>query len=332
MVLVMPRMIVLSLLLRLVRPTHAQKQEKVCEVVARVNGDTITRHAYLAALRDDREDPSWQMVLRGKSEKEIDAELERSNPSLLDDLIDELLLAQRGKELGFDANVELKRIEELIPPGYRDYFPQFDDALRRQGIDLEEARASGRRQALGQRAIQVEVLEPIFSSITYGERRHFYDNHKEKFMLPAKVTLSEVFLPFQGQSESEVAQRAVKLLAELRAGADFFKAVADNTPAARPSYETRGSLGTLRLDELKKSLTIGLPKINPGDFTSLQLDSGYQIIRLDGRMPATPRSFEDPMTQVSVSRFIAISRAAGVRKSYIARLREKAKIEVCPVR
>src|SRR6266487_5278644 len=129
MVLVMPRMIVLSLLLLLVIPTHAQKQEKVCEVVARVNGDTITRHAYLAALRDDREDPSWQMVLRGKSEKEIDAELERSNPSLLDDLIDELLLAQRGKELGFDANVELKRIEELIPPGYRDYFPQFDDAL-----------------------------------------------------------------------------------------------------------------------------------------------------------------------------------------------------------
>src|SRR2546428_1150934 len=181
-------MLVLSLLPLQVIPTHARKQEKVREVVARVNGESITEHAYLAALRDDRGDLSWPMVLRGKSEREIDAELEGSKPSLLDDLIDELLLAQRGKELGFDADVELKRIEELIPPGYRDYFPQADDALRRQGIDLEEARASGRRQALGQRAIQVEVLEPIFSSITDGERRHFYDSHKEKFVLPAKVT------------------------------------------------------------------------------------------------------------------------------------------------
>ena len=151
------------------------------------------------------------MVLRGKSEREIDAELERSKPSLLDDLIDELLLAQRGKELGFDADVELKRLDDLIPPGYRDPFPQSDDALRRQGIDLEEVRASRRRQALGQRAIQVDLLEPIFNSITDGERRDFYDNHKAEFMLPATVTLSEVFLPLRGQSESEVAQRTVKL-------------------------------------------------------------------------------------------------------------------------
>ena len=114
MVLVTARMLVLSLLPLLVIPTHARKQEKVCEVVARVNGESITQHAYLAALRDDRGDLSWQMMLRGKSESEIDAELERSKPSLPDDLIDEFLLAQRARKLGFDADVELKRIEELI--------------------------------------------------------------------------------------------------------------------------------------------------------------------------------------------------------------------------
>jgi len=159
-----------------------------------------------------------------------------------------------------------------------------------------------------------------------------HEKHKEKFMLPATVTLSEVFLPFRGQSETEVAQRTVKLLGELRAGADFFKAVAQNTPTARPSHGKRGSIGTFRLDELKDSLAIELAKLNPGEFTQLQLDSGYQIIRLDARMPATPRSLEDPMTQVSVSRFITMSRAVGIRKSYIAGLRDKARIEVCPVR
>jgi hypothetical protein len=126
------RMFVLSLLPLLVIPTHAQKQERPCNVVARVNGDII---------------------------------------SVLDDLIDELLLAQRGKELGFDADVELKRLEEIIPG---DRFPQFHDELRKQEFDLEQARASRRRQVLGQRAIQIEVLEPIFRSITDSERRDFY--------------------------------------------------------------------------------------------------------------------------------------------------------------
>ena len=334
MVLVTARMLVLSLLPLLVIPTHARKQEKVCEVVARVNGESITKPAYLAALKDYRENLARQTEMKGKGEKEIDAELERRKTPVLDDLVDEFLLAQRGRELGFDADVELKRIEELIPPGYRDPFPQFefDDALRRQGIDLEEVRASSRRQALGQRAIQVDLLEPIFNSITDGERRDFYDNHKADFMLPATVTLSEVFLPFRGQSESEVALRTVKLLAELRAGADFFKAVAQNTPALRPSYETKGSIGTFRLDELKQSVALDLAKINPGEFTTQELDNGHQIIRLDARMPATPRSFEDPMTQMAVSRFITMSRAAGIRKSYLAGLRKKARIEVCPVR
>jgi len=99
-----------------------------------------------------------------------------------------------------------------------------------------------------------------------------------------------------------------------------------------PSSNVADHHYSLRLDELKKSIAVELAKINLGEFTSLHVDGGYQIIRLDARMPATPRSFEDPMTQVSVSRFIAISRAAGVRKSYIAGLREKAIIEVCPVR
>lgn len=142
-------------------------------------------------------------------------------------------------------------------------------------------------------------------------RRDFYDNHKEQFRLPATVTVSEVFLPFRDQSDAAVSQRAAKLLTELRAGADFLKAVAENTPVSRPSFETRGSLGTIRLAELKENLAVALAKLNPGEFTQpLRLDSGYQIIRLDARMPATPRSYEDPMTQAAASRSMTMERAA----------------------
>ena len=332
MALAMTRMCVLCLLPLLVIPAHAQKKEKACEVVARVNGHPITEAAYLAALRDYRKDFSWQMEMQSKSQREIDAELARRKPTLLDDLIDEFLLAQRGNELGFDGDGELKRIENAIDPDYRDNFPLLDETVREQGIYLE-LHAARRRQALGQRAIQIEILEPIFHSITDSERRDYYDNHKEKFMLPSTVTLSELFLPFDGHSEAEVKERAHQLLSGLRAGADFFKAVAENSSESRPSYRKRGSLGSFRLDEIKESLAVDLARVNPGEFTQpMQLGAGYQIIRLDERTPETPRSYEDPMTQEEVFRPITMSRAERIRKSYLARLRENARIEVCSVK
>ena len=65
------RMFVLSLLPLLVIPTHAQKQERPCNVVARVNGDIITEQAYLAALKDFREisrdKPTCRVKTTGKS-------------------------------------------------------------------------------------------------------------------------------------------------------------------------------------------------------------------------------------------------------------------------
>lgn len=333
---VMMRLLVLSLLPLLVIPTKAQKREKVCEIAARVNGDTITQQTYLAELRDYRRDFSWPMLLQGKSQGEIDAELERRKPRLLDDLVDEFLLAQRGQELGFDADVELKRMREEILPGYRDHFPwlkaQLHSDLLKQGFDQESARASLRRQVLGQRAIQKEVLEPILRGITDNERRAFYDNNKELFMLPATVTLSEIFLPSGNQSESEVATRAVRLLAELRLGADFIQAVASNTPASRQSFDKRGSLGTFRWNEVKNTLAVELANLNPGDLTLQQLADGYQIIRLDARSAAVPSRYEDPETQAAVSRSLITHRLQGIRKSYIARLREKARLELCPDR
>ncbi len=324
------RALALSLLPLLVIPAHGQRQEKACPVVARVNGETITREAYLAVLRDYRVDFSWPMLLHGKSQSEIDAELERDKPSLLDDLIDELVLAQRGRELGFDGDVELKRFEDGIPPGYGDSNLLFGLDHRKELIDVEQAQASRRRDALGERAIWEDMFKPIIHSITDHERRDFYDNHIDRFMLPAKVTLSEVFIPFIGHSESEVAQRAGRLLAELQAGADFLTAVAENTPTSRPSYAKKGLIGTFRPDELRSDLAADIEKLKPGEFALQQLGDGYQIIRVDSRTPAMPRSYDDPLTQVEATRFIATERTAGLRKDYISGLRQKATIELCP--
>jgi len=71
---------------------RAQEPELISEIVARVNNDIITRADYLNAIRDFKEELSRQMHEAGKKDAEVDAEFERLKGTVLDYLIDDLLL------------------------------------------------------------------------------------------------------------------------------------------------------------------------------------------------------------------------------------------------
>ncbi|HXG64401.1 MAG TPA: SurA N-terminal domain-containing protein [Blastocatellia bacterium] len=103
----------LLLLLVPVATVQGQKPESVCEVVARVNNDVITRSDYLTALQEFQEEITRQMRGQGKSETEIKTEFERLKSTVLDALIDDLLLDQRVKELGLEDDAEANKFIEL---------------------------------------------------------------------------------------------------------------------------------------------------------------------------------------------------------------------------
>src|SRR4030095_473214 len=73
-----------------------QEPELINEIVARVNSDIITRADYLNALRDFKEQLVREMA--GKPEAQINAEFERMKPTILDFMIENLLLEQKAKE------------------------------------------------------------------------------------------------------------------------------------------------------------------------------------------------------------------------------------------
>src|SRR5712691_3262966 len=84
----------IGLVLSLATAARAQEPELVNESVARVNNDIITRADYLNALRDFKEELARQMQQSGKSEADVNAEYERMKSTVLDYLIDDLLLEQ----------------------------------------------------------------------------------------------------------------------------------------------------------------------------------------------------------------------------------------------
>jgi peptidyl-prolyl cis-trans isomerase SurA len=308
----------------------SQEPELINEIVARVNNDIITRADYLNALRDFREELGRQMKQTGKSDAEIDAEFERLKPTVLDFMIDDMLLDQKAKELNIDVEAEVnQQMAEIAKENGLPNVIAFENELKRQGVDPEAARASLRKKLHQQYVIQREVLQPIFQNLNDKDRREFYERNKDKFRIPGEVTLSEIFLPLEGHTANEVDQRAKRLVAELRAGKPFAEAVSQNSPANRASRAQNGKLGSFKQGELKEDIAAAISTLKPGDVTEpLRLQDGFQIIRLDEQKPATVLAFESAEVQNLIGRAATMEKAEDARKKFLKKLREDAFVEI----
>jgi len=311
-------------------PARAQDPELVNEIVARVNSDIITRVDYLNALRDLREQLVREMS--GKSEAQINAEYERLKPTVLDYMIENVLLEQKAKELNLDVEAEVnQRMKEIATENGLPNVLAFENELKKQGVDPESARAQIRKGLQQQYVVQREVLSPIFQRLNDKDRREFYDKHKDAFTTRGEVTISEIFLALEGHTADEVDQRAKRLVAELRAGKSFADAAQETSPASRASRAQKGKLGTFKQGELKEDINAAISTLKPGDVTEpIRLQDGFQIIRLDDQKPATLRPFEDADVQNAIGRGATMERAEEARKKFMKKLREDAFLEIAP--
>ena len=311
-------------------PADAQEAELVNEIVARVNNDIVTRVDYLNALRDFKDELTRQLQQAGKSDAEINAEFERQKPTVLNYIIEDLLLEQKAKELNIDVEAEVnQQMAEIAKENGQPSVLAFENELKKQGLDPETARGTLRRRLQQQYVIQREVLQPIYQRLSEKEKRDFYDKHKDGFTTPGEVTISEIFLPLEGHTADEVEQRARRLVAELRAGKNFEQAVQENSPANRATRAQKGKVGTFKQGELNKDITAAISTLKPGDVTEpIRLQDGFQIIRLDDRKPETLVPFEDPRVQSSIGRMTTMELADNARKQYLKKLREESYIEI----
>jgi parvulin-like peptidyl-prolyl isomerase len=325
---VITTILAISFVLVLTAATRAQEPELVNEIVARVNNDIITLADYLNALRDFREQMSREMA--GKPEAQIEVEVERMKPNILDFMIENILLEQKAKELNIDVEAEVnQRMAEIAKE--QGLSPlALENELRKQGVDPESARAQIRKGLQQQYVIQREVLSPIFQRLNDKDRRDFYEKHKEKlFTTPGEITISEIFLPLEGHTADEVSQRAKRLVAELRAGKNFGQAATEYSPVNRPSRDQKGKVGTFKQGELKEDINAAISTLKPGEITEpIRLQDGFQIVRLDERKPATLRAFEDADVQNYIGRGATMERAEEARKQYMKRLREEAFLDI----
>ena len=136
------------------------------QILVKVNGDIITKtdleQRQIGALR--QRDPNF----RPASDADLQKALVEVTPEVIVNAIDELLLVQRGRELGYAlGNEQFRRIIENIKKENKlETEEQFQAALKQEGMTLEDLRQAARTQMLVSRVQQVEVSGKIPSPKT----------------------------------------------------------------------------------------------------------------------------------------------------------------------
>jgi peptidyl-prolyl cis-trans isomerase SurA len=312
-------------------PTFAQEGELkvVDEVIAQVNDDVIT----LSSLRRESKERVEALKQGGMTEQQASDEVSKRQAELIATLINEQLLMQRGKELDLSTEVESevnKRMLEVAKEQGITSIEKLDAAMRESGIDPVVTRQTMRVEMMKQAVIQQEVDRKLFFGLTMDELKKYFQAHPEKFRKPETVTLSEIFLSSAGKNEAEVKARALKLVAELRAGADFATVAIANSEreqnGVRIAPQTKGSVGAFEMPSLREDIAGAVRNVKAGGISEpLRNNDGYQIFRVDAR---TAASSTVTFNENQVREAITMERTVKQREDYLQNLRNEAYIKI----
>jgi len=265
-------------------PSLARAQEGepvvVDEVIAQVNDGVVT----LSQVKREMRERVETLKQNGMTEPQAVAEVEKKKPELIAILINEQLLLQKGKELEFTQRVEDEVNNRMLKVATENHIKTIDqlcEEMKKSGLSCEEARSTMRTEIMKQAVLESEVDSKMFYGWRDDELHKYFDAHKDKFVKPESVDLSEIFLGLAGKPEADVKAKADQLVAQLRGGADF------GTLAAAYSErdaQSKGKIGLFNVPDLRADIAAAIKNVKAGGVSDpLKTDEGYQILRVDAR-------------------------------------------------
>ncbi|MBK6313836.1 MAG: peptidyl-prolyl cis-trans isomerase [Blastocatellia bacterium] len=301
----------------------AQDQRLVEEVVVRVNNEIVTRSQFLEVIQQTEDD-----ARQNRSPEEAEKILKDLRPRLLDLMIDNILLVQKGQDLGIDVEANINRQLTEAARERQMTITEFEDAMRKSGVDPADTRSRLRERLMRDAVMNQEVYGAIYRGLTEREKREYYEKNTDKYMLPGELKLSELFIPVEGRSFSEIEGKARELVAQARSGSSFIDIVKKNGDANRASYANGGSIGSFASPEdLAAPLSTAIANLRTGDLTDpIRLADGVIVLRVDERRDAAPKKFEEVQGDVALA--ITYGRSQEAERKYIQKLRDEAYIKV----
>ena len=297
------------------------------EIVAKVNGDIITR-GEIEHTRQALEQEFRQQGLTGAQLAEAVREQEKN---ALRDQIDQLLLVQRGKDMNINVDPEItRRIAQIQSQSKITDPDKFHAYIQEQtGMSFEDFRDQLKKQLLTQRVIGDEISSRI--AIPEADLKKYYDEHAGEFTREEQVFLSQILISTEGKTSEQVAaaqKKGADLVARARKGEKFSDLARDNsddTVTARdggqlPPYKRSDHL-------LVKEIEDTVFQMKKGGVTDpIKTPVGLLILKVDERFEAGQASFEEVKNEINEK--LAGPKMEPKVREYLTRLREDAFLEI----
>jgi peptidyl-prolyl cis-trans isomerase SurA len=310
------------------KKTGEAEGKVVEEIVARVNNDIITK-SELDKARESAADGAREDCNGRCTPEQAQVAVEDSQKFALRDLIDQSLLAQRGKDM--DINVEPDVVKQLDQIRQKNNLKDLDDlekAVTSQGLNWEDFKNNIKNRILTQEVIRREVGSHI--NISHDEAMKFYEDHKKEFVRPEQVALSAIEVKTEGKKESEIPElraKAQKLLGRVKEGEDFAelaKRFSDGATAQQGGY-----LGQYKRGELSKELEDTVFKMNKNQLTDvIETKQGFLILKVLEHYEEGEQSFDK--VENEIQDHLYQQKMEPALREYLKTLREQSYVVIKP--
>jgi peptidyl-prolyl cis-trans isomerase SurA len=295
--------ILLTLLVGAGLSASAQRAEIFEQILVKVNGDIITKtdleQRQIGALR--QRDPNF----RPSTDADLQKALGEVTPDVIVNAVDELLLVQRGKELGYAlGNDQFRNIVENIKKENKlETEEQFQAALKQEGLTLDDLRRQLERQMLISRVQQVEVAGKI--AVSEEEVKQYYGEHSDSFTTQPELTLREILIavPTSDKGINVAQDDAARAKAEdihkrLMAGEPFARLAAELSDSG--SKANGGLIGPIARTDLSPELLKEIDPLKVGQMTRvLRTARGYHMIKLESSTERKVKSLDEARADIA---------------------------------
>ena len=282
------------------------------QVLVKVNGEIFTKTELETRQVLVLRQKGQPMDLKGEAgAAQLRKALDEVTPQIIVDVVDEMLLVQRGKELGYKLSDEQFKtaVDNIKKDNKIETEEQFQTALKQENMTMADLRRNFERQMIRSRVEQNEVLGKV--GITEDESRKYYQAHLNEFTAPPAVTLREILVavPADPKGMNVAQDDAAKAKADViharavgpggaGSGESFEKLAADLSDA--PSHANAGLIGPISAKDLSPEFQKLIEAMKPGDVSQpIRTPRGYQILKLETTTGAQTMTFEQARDQIS---------------------------------
>src|SRR5262249_38265838 len=282
------------------------RAEIIEQILVKVNGEIFTKTELEQRQVSTLRQRGQQIDLKADSANEqLRKALDDITPQIVVDALDEMLMVQRGKELGYKlSDDQFKGIVDSIKKENKiDTEEKFQEALKSENMTMTDLRRNLERSMLVQRVQQNEVMSKI--GITEDEARTYYDSHLSEFTSAPTVTLREILVSLSTDrrginvgAEEAAKEKADKIRARVTTGGEAFDKVAAESSEA-PSKANSGLIGPISVNDLSGDLRKIVDTLKVGGVSEIvRTPRGFQLFKLESSTPTETMPFDQAREQI----------------------------------